>query len=113
MSDPRLVLCTAPERDALRLAHAVVEEEAAACVNIVPGVTSVYLWGGEVCEDKEALLVIKTSSEVVGTLTDLLMDLHSYEVPEVIALPISADEGNAEYLKWLLESVVPRPAADD
>ena len=95
------------------MAHAIVEEGAAACVNIVPAVTSVYLWGGEVCEDKEALLVIKTTAAVVPTLTDLLMDLHTYEVPEVIALPISPDEGNAEYLKWLVESVDPRPVGVD
>ena len=73
------------------------------CANIVPRVTSVYVWEGKVCEDSEALLVIKTTDEVVDALSERLVALHSYDVPEVISLAIDPTRGNATYLKWLLD----------
>lgn len=111
--DPtRLVLCTCPERDVLRLAHALVELRHAACVNIVPEVTSVYRWNGRICEDKESLAIIKTTAAQVPELTQTILDIHSYAVPEVISLPIEASEGNGLYLEWLVKSVGPLPTAD-
>ena len=108
----RLVLCTCPERDVLRLAHTLVELRQAACVNIVPDLTSVYRWNGRVCEDKESLAIIKTTAAQVPELTQTILDIHSYAVPEVISLPIQSGEGNALYLEWLVKSIGPLPGAD-
>jgi periplasmic divalent cation tolerance protein len=89
--------------DADRLARALVERRLAACVNVVPGVVSHYRWKGELQRDEERLLVIKTRAERVEALRDALRELHPYELPELVALAISA--GSPEYLKWLDEGV--------
>lgn len=106
MKKLRIVLVTCPERDALRLAHSLVGERLAACVNIVPQVTSVYRWDEEVKEDREALLVVKTTHEALERLTDLILEVHSYAVPEVVSLTVRRGEGNPTYLAWLEGSVV-------
>ena len=98
-----VVLCTAPPERAADLARAVVAARLAACVNIVPGVRSIYRWDGEICDDGESLLVIKTRSEAVGPLTQALLEIHPYDTPEVIALLIQDGVGNPAYLKWLLD----------
>lgn len=91
---------TAPSPEtAERLARALVSERLAACVNLIAGVRSVYRWKGEICDDPEVLLVIKTSKEKFDQLKARVLELHEYEVPEVIALPIV--DGHAEYLSWL------------
>jgi periplasmic divalent cation tolerance protein len=87
------------ETEAKTIARALVEERLAACVNIIPGLTSIYRWEEKICEDRELLLVIKTKVEKVAALRDRIVHLHSYAVPEVIALPIA--EGSARYLEWL------------
>jgi periplasmic divalent cation tolerance protein len=87
------------EPEAKIIARTLVEERLAACVNIIPGLTSIYRWEGKVCEDSEILLVIKTRGQKVAALCERIVQLHSYAVPEVIALPIS--EGSARYLEWL------------
>jgi periplasmic divalent cation tolerance protein len=89
--------------EAERIAHALVEERLAACVNIVPGVTSVYRWEGQVQRDAEVLLVAKTLEANVARLAQRVKELHSYDVPEVVALPIT--DGSPEYLAWLADSV--------
>lgn len=94
--------------DADRIARALVERELAACVNVVPGVVSVYRWKGAVERDEERLLVIKTRSARLAELRRALVDLHPYEVPELVALPVVA--GHAPYLAWLDEAVARRPA---
>ena len=95
-----VLLSTAPsEAEARRIARALVEEGLAACVNLVPGVRSIYRWEGEVKEDAEQLLVIKTAPARRAALTQRLLELHSYECPEAIALPILA--GSEPYLAWL------------
>ena len=96
------VLCTCPAERAGELSRAVVEGRLAACVNIVPEVTSVYRWKGELCEDRESLLIIKTASGRVEELTRRLVELHPYDVPEVIAFEVG--EGNPDYIQWVLES---------
>lgn len=101
----RVVFCTCPPDEAKPLARQLVEERLIACANILPGATSVYRWEGAVCEDEEALLVMKTSTERIPELTERIRALHSYEVPEVIALPLATDEGNPAYLRWLMEQV--------
>jgi len=113
MTTPRLVLCTAPEADALPLARALVEGRLAACVNVIPSLTSVYLWKGETCEDGESLLLIKTTDETIDVLTERIVELHPYEVPEVISLPVSSSEGHSAYLKWLIDSIEPRTSKED
>jgi periplasmic divalent cation tolerance protein len=85
--------------DAERIARALVERGLAACVNVVPGVVSVYAWKGAVERDEELLLVIKTRAESFSALRDALVELHPYELPELIAVPIAA--GYAPYLDWL------------
>lgn len=90
--------------EADRLAHALVEERLAACVNRVKGVKSVYRWQGKVEESEEELLIIKTRSQLFDRLRERVQALHSYEVPEVIALPILA--ANEDYLKWLGEQLI-------
>jgi periplasmic divalent cation tolerance protein len=91
------------EADAGALAHALVERRLAACVNAVGNVASTYRWKGEVLEDRETLLIIKTTSERFPALEQAIRELSKYEVPEVIALPVRT--GGADYLAWLAESV--------
>ena len=101
---PHIVFITASStEEAERIAHALVEERLAACVNIVPGVTSVYRWEGQVQCDAEVLLIAKTVEASVARLVRRVKDLHSYDVPEVVALPITG--GSPEYLAWLADSV--------
>ena len=90
--------------DAERIARALVERRLAACVNVVPGVVSVYRWKGEVCRDEELLLVIKTRAERLPALREALVALHPYELPELVALPI--ESGHPPYLAWLDEQRV-------
>ena len=96
-----VVYVTAPPERAAALAKALVERRVAACVNILPGVRSFYHWQGEVCDDSEALLVIKTRRMLFEELREAVVELHPYEVPEVVALPIEA--GHTPYLAWIDE----------
>ena len=86
-----------------RVARALVEERLAACVNRIAAVQSVYRWQGKVEQSAEELLVIKTRSDLFAALEKRVRELHSYSVPEVIALPIT--NGSEAYLKWLGEQV--------
>nr|XP_043884405.1 protein CutA homolog [Solea senegalensis] len=85
------------------LARGIVERKLAACVNIVPAITSVYEWQGKIEEDSEVLLMIKTRSSKVSALAEYVRSKHPYEVAEVISLPI--EQGNPPYLKWVGEVV--------
>jgi periplasmic divalent cation tolerance protein len=89
--------------DAERLARALVERRLAACVNVVAGVVSHYRWQGKLCRDEERLLVIKTRAARLDALRGALVELHPYELPELVAFEITA--GHAPYLAWLDESV--------
>nr|ACO08785.1 CutA homolog precursor [Oncorhynchus mykiss] len=91
------------EQVAKDLARGIVEKKLAACVNIVPQITSVYEWQGKVQEDSEVLLMIKTRSSKVASLAEYVRSNHPYEVAEVISLPI--EQGNPPYLKWLGDAV--------
>lgn len=102
-----LVLCNAPPDDALRIARALVERRLVACVNVVPGVTSVYRWKGEVQADAESTMLLKTRTALLPQLTSVLLELHPYDVPEVVALPLDMAAGNAGYLAWVLEETQP------
>lgn len=95
-----VVLVTAPNGDvAASIAHAVVEEKLAACVSIVPGLRSIYSWQGKICDDAEVLCLIKTRRALFPQLRDRVTTLHPYEIPEIVALPLT--DGNAPYLAWL------------
>jgi periplasmic divalent cation tolerance protein len=99
-----VVLSTvAKAEDAERIGRALVEGGLAACVNVVPGVTSIYRWKGKLEKEEERLLVIKTRADRFEALREALVALHPYEVPEVLALPVAG--GHAPYLEWLDASV--------
>jgi periplasmic divalent cation tolerance protein len=86
-----------------RLARLLVERRLAACVNVIPNLTSVYRWQGAIEEASEVLLLIKTAKEMLGALEASLRELHSYDVPEFLVLDV--DSGSQPYLDWLLTSV--------
>ena len=89
-------------RQANRIARALVKEKLAACVNILPGVASIYAWEGKVEEGKGVLLVIKSRAALSKKLAARVKALHSYSVPEVVTIPIAS--GNPDYLRWVRES---------
>jgi periplasmic divalent cation tolerance protein len=104
MTDKRVVLSTAGSEDeARKVAHHLVEHQLAACVNIVPGIESIYRWQGKVESAREWLLLIKTTAEKFPAVRDAIRKVHSYDVPECIAIEI--EDGSAEYLQWIGESV--------
>jgi periplasmic divalent cation tolerance protein len=104
MSENHIVtLCTVPDRESgERIAQALVHERLAACVNLVPGLSSTYRWQGKVEKANECLLIIKTTAGKFEAVKDRIKSLHSYDLPEIIAVPISA--GDDGYLKWLTEN---------
>lgn len=108
--DAVVVYVTAPDSDtAARIARSLVQERLAACGNIVPGLRSIYTWQGQVHDDAEVLLILKTRAERVADLAARVVALHPYDLPEVIALPVSA--GLPGYLQWVADQVDPQEAA--
>lgn len=101
-------LCTHgrwPNRDfatGKSIGRSLVSEKLAACVNVIPGLTSIYSWEGSVEEDSELLLMIKTRSKLIDTLTSKVKEMHPYDVCEVISVPITG--GNSQYLDWIRSS---------
>ncbi len=98
----RVVLCNCPPEHAPIIARKLVEERLAACVNAVPGVLSFYEWEGQVCEDQETTLIIKTTDERWEALQQRIIELHPYSVPEIIAIDVAA--AHPAYLKWVEEN---------
>ena len=99
-SQYRVVLVTAPTLETgQEIAHKLVADKLAACVNILPGITSIYSWEGEICTDNEILLMVKTRAALFEELSATIQALHPYDTPEVIALPITA--GSEKYLQWI------------
>jgi len=102
----RFVYITTKNRDeALKVASVIVEEKLAACANIIDGMESVYQWKGNIETSKECILILKTSYSNVSRLTKRVKELHSYEVPCVISINLAEQEGNEEYLDWIIRSV--------
>ncbi|MFW6088973.1 MAG: divalent-cation tolerance protein CutA [Gemmatimonadota bacterium] len=103
-----VVLVTGPDATSLEaLAGTIVGEGLAACVNLIPRVRSVYRWDGEVHRDDEALAVVKTTRPAIGALRDRVHELHPYDLPEFLVLPIEA--GSDDYLAWVAGSVAGAP----
>lgn len=103
MTEISVVLVTVGrEGEAHEMSRLLVNEKRVACVNILPGVRSVYRWKGEICDEQEWLLIMKTRTSLVPALQDRIRELHSYEVPEIIAFPL--EQGLPEYLAWVRES---------
>ena len=100
--DVLVVLVTCPPDKAQAIANALVEERVAACVNVVPGLSSVYRWKGVVHTDSESLLIVKSTRERFEALKQAVLRHHPYELPEVIAVPV--DRGHTPYLEWVIES---------
>ena len=99
-----VLLTTAPTVDKAReIARALVTEKLAACVNIVPGVRSIYAWKGEICDEGEVLCVVKTRSDRVEALRARLCALHPYEMPELVVIDVTG--GHEPYLAWVREAV--------
>jgi periplasmic divalent cation tolerance protein len=110
MSEKRpivVLVTTGSAENAEALARALVDERLAACVNIVPGIRSIYRWQEKIADDAEWLLLIKTERERFVALEARIRSLHTYEVPEVVALEIA--EGSKPYVEWLLAAVATRP----
>ena len=99
----QLVLTTAGSREqAESIARELVERKLAACVNVIPGMTSFYRWRGELQREGEVLLVVKSRRGLFDRLAARVRELHSYQVPEIIALPVIV--GDEDYLRWLSEA---------
>ncbi len=100
----QLVICTCPDEEvAVNIAENIVAQKLAACVNVLPSVYSIYHWQGNVESAKENIWLIKTIEDKYASLEKVIMSLHPYEVPEIIALDINS--GLPEYLKWIESSI--------
>jgi periplasmic divalent cation tolerance protein len=109
MTDKIVVLSTcASAEEAQRVARALVEKRLAACVNVMPGIRSVYRWKDAIEDEEEVLLLIKTSRGLLEELREEIERLHSYEVPEVIAL--SVVDGSERYLAWMNRELAHKPS---
>ena len=100
-----VVTTVGTEDEANRLAREIVVRRHAACVNIVPVLRSVYRWKGKVCEDSEYLLIIKSAAEEYPAIEAAIRELHSYELPEILALPVVG--GSQDYLDWVVKGCAP------
>lgn len=94
-----IFITTGTDEEANRLAEALLKQRRAACVNIVPGVSSRFWWEGHLDSDQESLLIVKTKASLLDEIVALVKEVHTYDVPEVIALPIIG--GNPDYLEWI------------
>jgi periplasmic divalent cation tolerance protein len=100
-----VVLVTAASRQqAVRIGRALVKAELAACVNVLPGIRSIFRWEGRVSDEREVLLIAKSRVDLFGRLAAEVKRLHSYQVPEVIAFPIAY--GAADYLAWIQKTTL-------
>jgi periplasmic divalent cation tolerance protein len=100
-----VIYCTVPnKKEGREIARKLVERKLVACVNIIDNVESIFSWDGELSEAKEAMLMIKTKKELFDKIQFIISDMHSYNVPEIVALPIVLAEDT--YLKWIAHETV-------
>ncbi len=105
MAGEIIVLITASsETEAVKISKALVEEHLAACVNIVPGIRSVFFWEGKTQDEQETLLIVKSRQPLLDRVVTRVKSIHSYTVPEIIALPVIG--GSGDYLAWLGNATV-------
>jgi periplasmic divalent cation tolerance protein len=110
MTDACLIVTTCgSEETALTIAASLVDQGFAACVNILPGIKSYYYFKGETQLDEEVLLMVKTTSEMFQKVSDVISDLHTYEIPEILMFPVEA--GSDSFLEWIRDSVKQRASA--
>lgn len=96
-----LCISTIDAASAPQLARQLVEEGLAACVNIIPGARSIYRWEGKLCDETESVLFIKTAPRTLGGFEERFRDLHPYDCPELLVIPI--EDGLKEYMSWVTE----------
>ena len=96
-----IYVTTGSINEAKKIGRVLVEEKLVACSNIISPIRSIYSWQGKICEDKEALMIMKTKKKLFKKIVERVEILHSYDVPEIIAMPIL--EGSSKYLSWLNE----------
>ncbi|MGQ9843478.1 MAG: divalent-cation tolerance protein CutA [Spirochaetota bacterium] len=95
-----VIFCTVPNNEVgLDIANTLVSKQLAACVNIVPGLTSIYTWEGKLCNDQEFLLIIKSKNNLFAHIEEAIKKIHPYKVAEIISLPVIS--GSNEYLQWI------------
>lgn len=107
----RVILCNCPPAVAADVARALVEQRLAACVNLLPGVRSLYAWQGEICDEAEVTLVIKAPAARLDALREALLRLHPYEVPEIVALAVDVAASHAPYVEWVRATAAEPPKA--
>lgn len=98
-----LYITCVSELEARTLGHKLLKEKLAACINILPPIQSLYWWNDEIQDDSETAFLVKTTDDKVDAITDLMNEIHSYDCPCVVALPI--EKGNPEFLKWITTQV--------
>ena len=94
-----VMITTGSEEEGVKIAETLLEERLIACANLIGGIRSLYRWKGQVCDDREILLLCKTERQLFSRLSNKVKSIHSYEVPEIIALPVI--EGWQPYLEWI------------
>jgi len=111
MNEIVIFITSGSQEEAKKLARVLVEEKLAACVNILSDVESLYWWKDKIESSKEWMLVVKTQGKMVNKIVKRVKEIHSYEVPEIIALPIV--EGNKDYLQWISDALTLRKRKGD
>jgi periplasmic divalent cation tolerance protein len=106
-----VVTTVGDEEQALLIAREMVARRLAACVNVLPGIRSVYRWQGKICQDGEYLLLIKTLAEEYEAVAAAIRELHSYELPEILAFPV--EQGDARFFAWIRDSLDKSAAFDE
>ena len=97
----RVVLCNCPPDQAMSIGRTLVERKLAACVNALPAVRSLYVWKGEICDDAETTLLIKAPADRLDALRAAILELHPYEVPEIVVLGVDVDASHGPYVDWV------------
>jgi periplasmic divalent cation tolerance protein len=101
-----IIFVTAPsEKIASQIGKMIISKKLAACVNIIPEIRSLYRWKNKICNDKEFLIIIKSSAKRFNELAVKIQKMHPYEIPEIISIPIT--KGSNSYMKWLSENIKP------
>ena len=100
-----VMITTGSEEEAARIAEGLLKERLIACANLLGGIRSLYRWQGKVCDDREILMLCKTERRLFARLSEMVKSIHSYEVPEIIALPLV--EGWPPYLEWVEQETTP------